>query len=63
MVTALLRQMLASAAGSLTDRNNPSFGSRAQAGGGVGLVGAGIGALIGALAGGGSRYQTIYQTR
>jgi hypothetical protein len=52
----------AGAAGSLTDRNNPSFGSRAQAGGGVGLVGAGIGALIGALVGG-TRYETIYRSR
>jgi hypothetical protein len=49
-------------AGAITDRNNPSFGSRAEAGGRIGLAGAGIGAVIGALAGGG-RSKTIYRAR
>lgn len=49
-------------AGYLTDRNNPSFGSRVEAGRSVGGVGAGVGALIGVFAGG-SRYHTVYRAR
>jgi hypothetical protein len=49
-------------AGAITDRNNPSFGVRAEAGGRVGVVGAGIGALIVALAGA-AQHKTIYRTR
>jgi len=52
----------AATAGTITDRNNPSLGARADAGGRVGVVGAGIGALIGALAGGASS-KTIYRSR
>jgi hypothetical protein len=52
----------AAAAGTLTDRNNPSLGARTEAGGRVGVVGAAIGAAIGALAGG-ARFQTIYRAR
>ena len=52
----------AASAGHLTDMNNPRFGARAQAGSEVGLVGAGIGALIGTL-GGSSRYRTVYRAR
>ena len=49
-------------AGAITDRNNPSFEARAEAGARVGVVGAGIGAVIGTLAGG-ARFKTIYRAR
>ena len=39
-------------AGYLTDQNNPRFQTRMGMGAGFGLIGAGIGAAIGALAGG-----------
>jgi hypothetical protein len=52
----------AATAGAIADRNNPSFGARTEAGGRVGVVGAGIGGVIGALAGG-ARSKTIYRAR
>ena len=52
----------AATAGTIYDRNDPSFGTRAEAGGGFGVVAAGVGAVIGALAGG-ARSKTIYRAR
>jgi hypothetical protein len=52
----------AASAGYVTDRNNPSVGTRVGFGAGLGLFGAGIGAGIGALTGG-SRYQTVYRSK
>ncbi len=52
----------AAAAGHLTDRNNPKFTTRAGMGAEVGLLGAGIAAAVGALAGG-SRFETVYRNR
>jgi hypothetical protein len=49
----------AASAGYLTDQNGPTFLTRVGTGASVGLVGAGIGGAIGALAGG-SRYETVY---
>jgi hypothetical protein len=52
----------AAAAGHLTDRNNPKLTTRAGMGADVGLLGAGIAAGVGALAGG-SRFETVYRHR
>jgi len=52
----------ATSAGFLADRNNPSIGTRAGFGAGLGLFGAGIGAGIGVLAGG-PRFDIVYQSR
>jgi hypothetical protein len=52
----------ASAAGYLTDRNNPTLGHRAGMGLAMGTFGAGIGAPIGALAGGTKRV-TVYESK
>jgi hypothetical protein len=50
----------APSAGYLTDRNSPSMRWRLLTGAGVGIYGAGIGAPLGALAGG-SKNVTVYQ--
>ena len=52
----------AASAGYLTDQNNPRFQTRMGMGAGFGLFGAGIGAAIGALAGGTDRV-TVYRAR
>jgi hypothetical protein len=50
----------AASAGYITDRNNPPVGTRIETGAGAGMLGAGVGAAIGALAGA-SRFVTIYR--
>jgi hypothetical protein len=50
----------AASAGYITDRNNPSVQTRMGMGAGFGLFGGGIGAAIGALAGG-TRNVTLYR--
>jgi hypothetical protein len=52
----------AASAGYLTDQNDPSLQTRAGMGAGLGLFGAGIGAAVGALAGG-SRPVTVYRAQ
>ena len=52
----------ASTAGYLTDRNDPTLGHRVGMGLGIGMFGAGIGAPLGALAGG-SKSVTVYDSK
>ena len=50
----------AASAGYIADQNNPSIQTRMGMGAGFGMFGAGIGAVIGALAGG-TRQVTVYR--